>query len=382
MKCFDCIVIGFGGVGSAALREAAKRGWSVLGIDRFGPAHDRGSSHGQTRIIRRAYFEHPSYVPLTHRAFEMWEELNRRHRTAIEIRELITPAGLLQVGTPDSQVIQGVQASARKYGLRVETFSADEIERRLPIFKIGSDQIGLFEPDAGVLRVELCVAAMINQAIKLGAKVVSNAVVNRWTTSAGGRFKVETDSGVFESQRLIIATGAWSQSLLPNLRLNLQVLRKQQHWFQIDRVDQKLINDFPSTLVETADGSCFYAIPEINYLGMKVCEHSGGQQVEDPTELESELDEAELNRVTQFMQTYLNYGYHRLVHHSSCMYTMSPDSHFIVDCHPDHQHVAFAAGLSGHGFKFSPVIGKYLVDLLDGHRDPDFEFLRYERLCR
>ena len=117
---YDCIVIGFGGVGSAALREAAIKGWRVLGIDRFGPAHDQGSSHGQTRIIRRAYFEHPSYVPLTNRAFEMWSELNKRHRTSIEIKELMTKTGLLQVGRPDSEVIQGVLKSAQMHDLRIE----------------------------------------------------------------------------------------------------------------------------------------------------------------------------------------------------------------------------------------------------------------------
>ena len=173
MKCYDCIVIGFGGMGSAALREAARLGWSVLGIDRYGPVHDRGSSHGRSRIIRRAYFEHPSYVPLLHRAFEMWDELTRRHRTSPDVKEIMTPAGLLQVGHPDSTVIRGIEASAKEHDLPLERFSPREIEERLPIFKIPPDQIGLFEPSAAILHVELCVAAMINQATKLGAELRS-----------------------------------------------------------------------------------------------------------------------------------------------------------------------------------------------------------------
>jgi sarcosine oxidase len=379
MKKFDCIVIGFGGVGSAALREAAKRGWSVLGIDRFGPAHDRGSSHGQTRIIRRAYFEHPSYVPLACRAFEMWEELNRRHRTSIEIKELITPTGLLQVGSADSKVIQGVMASAAQHDLRVASFTPREIERRLPLFKIQDHQIGLFEADAAILRVEHCVAAMINQALKHGAEIRSNCPVQSWRKKSGGNFLVDIGDETYESERLIVTCGAWSQSMLPELNLDLEILRKQQHWFQIDRVEQKLINDFPAFLMEQDDGSCFYGIPEIDYLGMKISEHSGGRPFSDPSQLDRELDAAVLERVTDFMKQCLNHSHHRMVHFSACMYTMTSDSHFIVDCHPAHENLSFAAGLSGHGFKFAPVIGKYLVDLLDGKRDVEFEFLRFGR---
>ena len=379
MKCFDCIVIGFGGMGSAAMREAAKRGWSVLGIDQFGPAHDLGSSHGQSRIIRRAYFEHPSYVPLTLRAFEMWNELTLRHRTSPDIKEILTPTGLLQVGDRDSQVIQGVLASAEQNDLRVEEFTPAQIQQRLPIFKIPEGQVGLFEPDAAILRVELCVAAMINQAVKLGAKIETDTTVLSWSVADDGKVEVQTDRGRFCAERLIVAGGAWSQGLLPNLRLNLKVLKKQQQWFQIDRVDQKLINGLPSFLIEQADGTCFYGIPEIDHLGMKVCEHSGGLPVEDPSKLNRELDQAELERVEKFMKDHLVFGHHRMVHYSVCMYTMSADSHFIVDRHPELPQVSFAAGMSGHGFKFAPVVGRYLVDLLDGTSDPDFEFLKLDR---
>ncbi len=378
MKCFDCIVVGFGGVGSAALRAAAKQGWSVLGIDRFGTAHDRGSSHGQTRIIRRAYFEHPNYVPLTHRAFEMWDELNRRHRTSPDVKELITPVGLLQVGDPDSQVIRGVEASAKAHDLQVERYSAAKIEERLPIFNIPPHQIGLFESGAGILRVELCVAAMIQQAVKHGAQLVVDDPVESWSISEG-LVHVQTQTANYQAKRLVIAAGAWSQSLLPDAPLDLQILKKQQHWFQIDRVDQKLINRFPSFLIEQADGSCFYGIPEINYLGMKVCEHSGGQPITDPTNLNRDLDAEELHRVEEFMQRYMRIGRHRLVHHSACMYSMSTDGHFVVDYYPGTDQVVFAAGLSGHGFKFCPVIGAYLIDLLQGQQDETLAFLKYER---
>ena len=379
MKHYDCIVIGFGGVGSAALWEAAKRGWSVLGIDQFGTAHDQGSSHGHTRIIRRAYFEHPSYVPLVARAYELWDELTRRHRTAPEVKPLLIPTGLLQVGHPESDVIRGVQASAIQFELPVETFSPAQIEQRLPIFNIPPEHVGLFEPAAGILRVELCVAAMIGQATKLGAEIVADTAVLGWDVDDQGTVAVRTTIGRFQSSRLVIAGGPWSARLMPDLNLSLRVLRKQQHWFQLDRVDQKLVNQFPAFLFEQDDKAVFYGIPEIDYLGMKVAEHSGGEIVEDPAHVDRELNDLELKRVEGFLKQHLRFGHHRLVHYSACMYTMSPDGHFIVDRYPGQERVSFAAGLSGHGFKFAPVLGRYLIDLLEAGHDPEFEFLKYGR---
>jgi len=156
----------------------------------------------------------------------------------------------------------------------------------------------------------------------------------------------------------------------------LKVLRKQQHWYQLDRVDQKQVNDFPVFLFEEPDGELFYGVPEIDYLGMKVCRHSSGEAISDPTALDRSLDDGELAAVESFMDQRMHFGRKRLVHHSTCMYTKSPDEHFVVDRVPDHDNVAFAAGLSGHGFKMAPVIGKYLVDMLAGEQRSEFDFLR------
>ncbi|MFK7765979.1 MAG: N-methyl-L-tryptophan oxidase [Mariniblastus sp.] len=380
-QIYDCIVLGFGGVGSAALREAAKQGWSVLGIDRHGPAHDQGSSHGQTRIIRRAYFEHPSYVPLANKAFEMWDELTLRHRTSPTVKELIRKTGLLQIGHPDSEIITGVSKSAEKHGLKLERFTAKEIQARLPIFKIDPEHIGLFEPDAGYLKVELCVAAMVSQAVKHGAELSSNTSVLGWKVDDSGNVVVTTDRGEFSGKRLIIAAGAWSAEVLKGLDLGLQVVQKQQQWFQLDRVDHKIESEFPCFLLEQTDGDCFYGLPEIDYLGFKVCEHTGGIPISCPADISRELNKTALARTRTFMRTYMEFGKSRLVHHSNCMYTMSPDGHFFVDHFPGHSNVVFAAGLSGHGFKFTPVLGKHLVDLLNGECEPEMEFLKIGDRC-
>jgi len=379
MKNYDCIVIGMGGVGSGAMWAGAKRGWSMLGIEQYGTAHDRGSSHGQTRIIRRAYFEHPSYVPLADQSFRLWDELTKRHRTSPDVKPLLLPTGLLQIGAPDSVVIRGVQASAEQHGLAVERFSAEAIQERLPIFRVPENFIGLYEAHAGILRVELCVAAMVGQALKLGAEILSNTPVLNWELTSGGGVRIETTGQQLQADRLIVAAGPWSSRLLADLQLPLQVLRKQQTWFQLDRVDQKWINQFPAFLLEQANGDVFYGIPEIDYLGMKVCEHSGGEQVGDPAAVNRELNQFELDRVLEFMNKHFHFSHQRLVHHSQCFYTMTPDQHFIVDLHPDFSQVAFAAGLSGHGFKFAPLLGEYLVKLLQGERDPNFEFLQVQR---
>lgn len=373
---YDCIVVGFGGVGSAALRDAARRGWNVLGLDRSGPAHDQGSSHGQSRIIRRAYYEHPNYVPLADQAFEMWDELTKRHRTSLEVKELLTPSGLLQIGKPDSELIRGVLASAQQHDLNIETFTPKQISQRIPLFKVPEGHIGIFEPDAGILRVELCVAAMIGQARKLGAEIRSDVVVIRWERQDDGTIIVRTNKADYRCERLVIAGGAWTSGLLPDLDLGLTVLRKQQHWFQLDRVDQKIQNDFPCFLIEQENGDCFYGFPELDYLGMKVCEHSGGTPVDRAEDLDRSLDAGQLERTESFMRQHMEFGKSRLVHHSICMYTMSPDGHFVVDRYPGMENVVFAAGLSGHGFKFAPVLGKQLIDLLDGQGDSRMEFLR------
>jgi len=376
---FDCIVIGFGGMGSAAMRYAALTGRSVLGIDQHGPAHTHGSSHGQTRVIRKSYFEHPNYVPMLLESYELWDELNRRHRTNLETKELLTKCGILQIGAPDGEVVQGVLSSAEAHDLKVEKFTRSQIHQRLPILNVPQTHEGVFEPDGGFLRVELCVAAFLKQAIEHNAKLMSNTTVTQLQRADDGVMKVHTSEGNFTADQAIVTAGAWSSQILSGLDLPLNVLAKQQHWYQIDRVENKLVNEFPCTFFERADGSCFYVTPELDTLGMKVCEHTGGDEVIDIDSCTHDLNEAQKARTDEFLSDYFHFTKSRLVHHSICKYTMTPDSHFIVDRHPNLPQLVFAAGFSGHGFKFAPVIGKQLVGLLDGQEDARFDFLKLNR---
>lgn len=371
---FDCIVLGTGGIGSAALLSAAKKGWNVLGIDQFGPAHNRGSSHGQTRMIRTAYFEHPNYVPIVQRAFEKWDELQKSAGV-----QLIRRTGLLQVGYEDGVVIPGVLKSANDFGLPIERLSPQQIQERFPLIKPNDDHLGIFEEQAGVLFVEKCVAAMIKLAKAEGAKYLANSKVLGWAVDSDGAIRVQTAGEEFCTRRLIIAAGAWSAGLLGQLELPLRLMRKQQQWFQSDRVEGHVETGFPCFFVETEERDWFYGMPAIDKLGMKIAEHTGGQDLASADELETELNQKDVERVQGFVDRHLQFGRSRVIYHAACMYTMTPDEHFVLDQHPVYSQVAFAAGMSGHGFKFAPMIGEQLVSLLDGHGDRDMEFLKLDR---
>lgn len=374
---YDLIVLGVGGMGSAAMFAGAERGWRVLGIEQFGVAHDRGSSHGQTRIIRAAYYEHPNYVPLALEALAQWGRIEQ-----LAGERLFFATGLLQIGLPDSEIIAGVRESAQRHNLAILEMAPSEIESRWPYFQVGAECVGLFEPGAGYLRVEKCVAYMTKLALARGAEMATNSRVVAWEQGNDGMLQLRTEEGArYRTRRLVITAGPWSPTLLEGGAFGLQVVRKQQQWFQIDRHEIHQANGGCCFLVDTTAG-CFYGFPQIDQLGMKVAEHSGGQPTVAPEELHRGLDADDLARAQNFVQTWFRFSKIRLVHYSVCMYTMSPDQHFIVDRWPGCENVAFAAGLSGHGFKFAPVIGRQLVDLVDGGGQPDCQFLSLQRFQR
>lgn len=371
---FDCIVLGTGGIGSAALFGAAEKGWKVLGIDQFGPAHNHGSSHGQTRMIRTAYFEHPNYVPIVQRAFQRWDQLQK-----LAGIPMIRKTGLLQIGYEDGVVIQGVLKSANDFGLPTEKLGPDQIKERFPLLKPNSEHLGIFEEEAGVLFVEKCVASMIKLAKAAGAEYLANSKVDGWSAADDGTYSVQVGKETYRTQRLIVTTGAWSGPMLDSLGVKLRLIRKQQQWFQSDRVDGHVETGFPCVFVETEERDWFYGMPAIDKLGMKIAEHTGGQELETADQLDTELNQDDVDRVQRFVDRHLDFGRSRVIYHSPCIYTMSPDEHFIVDRHPEHSGVVFAAGMSGHGFKFAPMIGEQLVALLEGDGDPNMEFLKLGR---
>ena len=373
MKRYDCIVVGTGGVGSAALYHLAQRGVQTLGFDRFPPGHDRGSSHGDTRIIRLVYLEHPNYVPLLRRAYELWTDLAERCG-----QQLYYETGLLQVGPADGMVIRGVLTTAREHNLEVEELTACEAERRFSGFRVPESMRAVFDPHAGYLRVEACVLAHANEARKLGAEIRSGEVVQSWHAEGSGVI-VATDQGNYAAERLIITPGAWAPALLGDLGVRFEVRRKSLFWYAVDDSAYSAAHGYPVFLHDTPAG-VFYGYPQIDRFGLKVAEHSGGQPVADPLLVNREIDPQDQQRIESFLREYLPGVTHNLQKHVVCLYTMSPDEHFVVDRHPRYPQVVFAAGLSGHGFKFTGVLGEVLTELvLDGRTSVPIGFLACDR---
>ncbi len=373
MQTFDVIVLGVGGVGSAALYHLAKRGASVLGIEQFGLAHDRGSSHGQTRLIRQTYFEHPDYVPLVQRAFDGWTALEQ-----LSGAELYRQVGLIQIGPSTGEVIRGVRASAAEHHLPIENLSAQEAMQRFPGLNVSEDWEAVYENRAGYLFVERCVEAHVAAAKACGATLHLDESVCDWSVTSG-TVRVETDRGEYQAKRLVIAAGAWSVPLLAELGVRLELRRKPLYWYQTRTDDYCADRGFPGFLFDLAEG-CFYGFPQIDEQGLKVAEHSGGRVITDPATIDRELDSADEARVAGFVQRYLPAATTERTHHAVCMYTMSPDGHFILDLHPQHPEVAFVVGLSGHGFKFAGILGEELARVaLDGKVDPRARFLSLQR---
>lgn len=373
MEHYDCIVIGTGGVGSAALYQLAKRGGRALGLDRFPPGHDRGSSHGDTRVIRLAYLEHPDYVPLLRRAFVLWDELEQKTG-----QQLYRETGFLQIGPTDGPTVQGALTSAQQHGLTVEPLSASEIEQRFSGFRVPESMSAVLDPRAGYLRVEPCVVAHAKEAVKLGAEVRIGETVLSWQTNGSGVI-VATDQGRYAAQHIILTAGAWAADFLKAMSIPLKVRRKALFWYDVNNQDYAVDSGCPTFFYELPEGD-FYGFPQIDQFGLKIAEHSGGQPVSDPLNLELAIDADDQNRIERFLHDYMPGVTSRCLKHVACMYTMSPDEHFIVDRHPEHPQVAFAAGLSGHGFKFAGVLGEALTDLvLDGRTSIPIDFLSYKR---
>jgi sarcosine oxidase len=386
MRTFDVIVLGIGGVGSAVLDQLAQRGVRALGIDRFNPPHDQGSTHGHTRVIRKAYFEHPDYVPLLAESYRLWRSLEERSG-----KHLYHEVGLIEIGPHDGTVVPGVLRAAAEHDLTVHNLSPKEIVARWPGLCIPDNMAGVFEPAAGYLLVEDCVTAHLAAAETAGATLMIDTTVQAWTATER-EVRVQTDRGEFVAERLVITAGPWAAQMLADLNIPLTVRRKSLFWFATDKPEYDVSSGLPvflfempnrssPTETEYCQHSVFYGFPKLDDRGVKVAEHGGGQPVNDPLVVDRSIDSNEQQRIVDVLTEWLPGVSHRMTDHAVCLYTMSPDENFIVDRHPMHANVVFAAGLSGHGFKFTPVLGSALADLsLDGQTRLPIDFLSLARL--
>ncbi len=371
MARFDVVVCGLGVMGSAALYTLARRGAHVLGLDRYVPGHDRGSSHGLTRIIRLGYFEHPSYVPLVRHAYTLWRELEAAAR-----RPLLHVTGIAEIGASDSILVRGTLASAHRHGLVHEVLSARELMQRFPAFRLPSDYVGVIQPDGGFVEVEPAIAAMIALAAAAGAQVHTNETL-RSIEPWGEVARVTTDRGVIEARQVILTAGPWAKSLLPSLPL--RVTRQVTGWFEPKDVHLFEPGRFPVFIIEGRQGM-HYGIPPHGKVGIKVAKHHHRDQTVDPDSYDRTVSVADEAQIRTMLSEHIPAADGRMLAAKTCLYTMTPDGDFIIDRLPGSESIIVASPCSGHGFKFAPVIGEILADLvLQGRTPHDISRFRLAR---
>ena len=365
MSDYDVIVVGLGAMGSAAAYHLALRGKRVLGLDRFRPPHDQGSSHGRTRIIREAYFEHTLYVPLVRRAYELWAELERKSG-----QQLFLQTGGLMIGPPGGVLVTGAKRSAEDHKLQHEVLSAADLERRFPMFEPTNDLVAVWEPRAGILFPERAIQTQLELAERLGAELEFEQPVLKWEPDGQG-VRVSTGSRWYRAHQLLLSAGGWMSSLLFNLPLPLQVERQVQCWFAPASHPQLFQPaHFPIFILEHAPNRFFYGFPNLGD-GVKAAIHHEGE-ITQPELLRRQAQPEDIAPVKALLMRFLPAAGGALRSTVVCMYTNTPDAHFILGYHPHCTQVLIASPCSGHGFKFAPVIGELAALLLDGQA-PAFE---------
>lgn len=359
---FDAIVVGLGAHGSAAAAALARRGLRVLGLERFGRGETFGSSGGRSRIIRVAHYEDPIYAPFAQAAWDRWLELEAETGASI-----LTRTGGLYAGPPDSALVRGAIAAAVTHAVGHEIIDAVEIRRRWPAFTPAAEALGVVEDRAGVLDAERANSAHLTVAERAGAELRFGARVVDWRPAPGGGFEVETgDGAVVAADHLVLTAGPWVGDLVPDLRLPLVVERQPVCWFAPTvPVEDVGIGRLPIWLMAT-DGGTFYGFPHDPELGLKVSHHHSGVVV-DPETVDREVRPADVERIRAFIRGRMPAADGPLATSRICQYTNTPDDRFVIDRHPTTPGVAFASACSGHGFKFAPLIGDILADLvIDG----------------
>jgi len=355
---WDAIVLGLGGMGSAAAAHIAARGKKVLGLEQFTPAHDRGSSHGSSRIIRQAYFEDPAYVPLLLRAYELWHDLETQSDEPLYLR-----TGGLMVGPTDSVLVQGSLRSAREHGLDHELLSAADIARRFPATAPRDGEVAVFEKPAGILFPEACVRAHLKRATADGAELRFGTPVDAWRADEGSVEVTLVSGERCRAEHLVVCAGAWLPRLAADMELPLLVERNVMHWFQPTSHPELFGPDrLPVYILDRGQRFMLYGFPDVAKAGIKAAFHHS-DQFTTPQELNRTISTAEIDKLRAALVQWLPDGGGKHLAAAVCMYANTPDLHFVIGRHPRHHNVIVAGGFSGHGFKFCAVAGELLAEL-------------------
>ncbi len=352
----DILVLGGGTMGTAAGWALARRGHSVRVAERFDHVHSLGSHGGITRIFRHAYAEGADYVPWALQADAEWVGLQERTGESIVHR-----VGCLDMAAPGMSHAELARRAADEHGLAYDWIDGAEIRRRFPVWNVPDDWSGCFTADAGYLLVEPALRAMATEMQEAGGMLETHCRAHYWSADGDG-VRIETAHGAYTADRLIITGGAWSTHLLESLGLPLEVRRKPVFWIEAERAEEVAPDRFPCWIAESEYGHP-YGLPQADVPGLKVGMHSGGDAV-DPDTVDRVVHPSDLEQgIGPFLRRYMHGVAGHVLDSTVCMYTMTPDEDFVIDRHPLHANVVFAAGFSGHGFKFALVVGQHLADL-------------------
>ncbi|MDE2696513.1 MAG: N-methyl-L-tryptophan oxidase [Chloroflexota bacterium] len=370
---YDVIVVGVGGMGSATVYELASRGLRVLGLERFDIPHDMGSSHGVHRIIRMAYFEDPSYVPLLRRAYERWRELEQACG-----EQLLYITGGVDAGPEGGEVFAGSLQSCVEHDLPHEVLTSEELGRRFPGVRIPPASMAVYQPDGGFVLAERSIVAHVVGAMERGADVRAREPVLEWS-SDGDRVRVETARGSYEAGALVVTGGAWAGPLLPSLHHLVVPERQVLGWFQPSNPPIFGHDHFPVVIGDFDEG-LYYALPVFGIPGVKFGRFHHRDETTTADDLNRECDHEDEAVLRAGLGRYFPEADGPVMSMKACMFTNTPDGHFIIDALPDAPNVFVAAGFSGHGYKFCGVIGEIMSDLATRGETPhDISLFRLDR---
>jgi sarcosine oxidase len=374
MNCYDVIVIGVGGMGSAALYHLARRGRKVLGLERYNIPHEMGSSHGITRIIRLAYYEHPSYLPLLRRAYVLWRELQQQAG-----EQLLFITGSVDAGPAGSAVFEGSRQSCESFGLPHEILTGTQLNQRFPGYRLPRETMAVFQPEGGFLTPERCIVAHATLALAHGADIHAREPVLGWEP-AGDGVRVRTDRAVYEADKLVITAGSWVAKLTPQLAGVAVPERQVLGWFQPMRPELFAPERFPVFNLLVTEGR-YYGLPIYGVPGFKLGRYHHLDEAVDPDQVDRECYPRDEQVLRTLIERYFPDAAGPTMALRACMFTNTRDEHFILDRHPDYPQVCIASPCSGHGFKFCSVVGEIMADLAErGDTRHDIAMYRLGRL--
>ena len=369
-KRYDVIVIGVGAMGASTCYQLASRGSCVLGLDRFGIPNTMGTSHGQSRAIRMCYFEHPNYVPLLQRSYELWRSLENECG-----QQILHVTGGIWFGLPECELIAGSLSAAKEHGLDHQWLSHDEAIKRYTQFTVPNEFVGFYEPQAGLLLPEVIITAYAKLAKQHGATLLANEPVQSWEADSSG-VVVKTANGSYKADKLVICSGVWSEQLIGNLGVDLPVTRQIALWVKPKQDDLFAIGTMPIWAINREAGGMYYGFPVLSDKpGFKLAIHHIGEPT-NPDTIDRVAQPHETEELREMLGRYIPQANGDIIEASVCMYSNTADAHFVIDHHPLYENVLVACGFSGHGFKFSSVVGEALADLaITGSTDLPIGFL-------